>query len=196
MLNLILRPVPVEIAVPDMGLSAREWAQAVFAATNIPFTTQYGVPGALEVAAALQRAGEPTSDSARRFGVGDRLEVSGQHLTCIAVDDRGVDAWGVGVPTFTDPEPVPAPPGPAMHVSKIAPPPVSVAYVEDARDRLWTGRGAGEWRCLTDAVGRTWPGLWASVWENYGPLTPLVPVQRADGPVPDGLRGEAVGARR
>ena len=184
-MNLILRFAmrrPVQLSVPDMGLTPREWAEAVFTATNVPPTSRYGVPGALEVAAALERVGIEPGPSGGRFGVSDRLEVGGQTLTCVAVDNRGVDAWGLGTATFTEPQPLPSPLGPPMHVSAATPPPDAVAYVEDERDRLWTGRGAGEWRCLTDPAGRTAPLMWAGVWREHGPLTPLVPVRLVDAP--------------
>jgi hypothetical protein len=163
----------LELAVPDMGLTEREWAQAAFVATGAPFSNRYGVPGALEVAVALESAGA-LAGPVRPVGDGDRVEVGGKVLRCIAVDEHRVDAWGLGVPTFTEPQPVPVPRGPVMRVSGACPPPEAVAYCEDARDRLWTGKGGGEWRCLTDPAGRTAPLLWAGVWREHGPLTPLV----------------------
>lgn len=176
----------VTLRVPDMGLTAREWAEAAYAATNAPFTNRYAVLGALEVAAALERAGL-LSGPVRPLGVSDRVEVCGRTLTCIAVDDRAVDGWGLGVPTFTEPRPVEVPRGPRLRVSAELPPPEMIAYAEDSRDRLWTGRGAGQWRCLTDPAGRTMPMMWGRVWEEYGPLTPLVPVQVVQ-PQPEGER--------
>lgn len=168
---------PLTVRVPDMGLTEREWAEAAYAATNAPFTNRYDVPGALEVAAGLERAGALSGPLAP-LGVGDRVEAGGRVLTCVAVDAREgmADGWGLGVPSFTEPRPVDVPTGPRLRVSAELPPPEMLAYVEDARDRLWTGKGAGVWQCLTDPAGRTMPMMWGRVWEEHGPLTPLVPV--------------------
>lgn len=175
---------PIRITVPDMGLDPREWAMAVFAAARVPLTNQYGVPGALEVAAAL--ADMHTRDLGRVVPAlceGDRVEAAGQVVRLLAVDHTGTDAWSLPVPTFAPAEPVaPAPAGPVMYVSAQQPPPDVVAYAEDARDRLWTGKGAGMWRCLTDPAGRTDAGPWAMVWREHGPLVPLVAVQVATEP--------------
>ncbi len=78
--------------------------------------------------------------------------------------------------TFSPGVPVPVPVGPCLYVSVRTPPPDGIAYAEDSRDRLWTGRGYGEWRCLTDPAGRTAAGGWERIWVEHGPLTPLVPV--------------------
>jgi hypothetical protein len=164
------------LTVPDMGLSPREWAHAVFTATNVPPTNRYGVPGALEVAAAYAREAQLAQLAHPPFGPGDVVHVGGYAVQCVAVDRRA-DAWGVGVPTFADPVELGAPDGPLMDVGMHLPPPDAIAYVEDNRDRLWTGKGAGEWRCLTDPAGRTAAGLWPVVWREHGPLVPLVPAR-------------------
>lgn len=161
------------LRVPEMGLTPREWAAAVFAATHIPHTTRYGVPGAQEVAHAMSRL---PRERVLRMAAGDRVTVDGRVVQCLAVEGDA-DAWGVRTAVFSDPEVEPLPAGPRMYVDAEAAPPEAVAYCEDERDRLWTGRGAGTWRCLTDPAGRTAPGQWASVWREYGPLVPLVPVR-------------------
>lgn len=178
---------PIRITVPDMGLDPREWAMAAFAATRIPLTNQYGVPGALEVAAAL--ADMHTREHGRvvpALSEGDRVVAGDQVVTLLAINHTGTDAWSLPEPSFSPPAPVAPPPaGPVMYVSAQQPPPDVVAYAEDARDRLWTGKGAGMWRCLTDPAGRTEAGMWSVVWVEYGPMVPLVPVQVAtepDGP--------------
>lgn len=160
----------VTVRVPDMGLTSHEWATAVFAATHSPMGVRFHAPGSREVASALWQLETPTE----ALGVGDGVSVHGHIVWMVRVDGD--------TPTFTAAEPLPAPPGPAMYVSADVAPPEAVAYVEDNRDRLWTGRGLGEWRCLTDPVGRTVPLMWAGVWRDHGPLTPLVPVERLDEP--------------
>lgn len=170
---------PVTVRVPDMGLTLHEWALAVHQATNAPGADRYAAAGAAEVDRALQ-AGNHSRYWRRGTGPGDAIEILGQRVRWRAVDGEGA----ASLPRFTDPAPAAGLPlGPAMHVSVDTPPPDAVAYVEDERDRLWTGRGHGEWRCLTDPAGRTASGQWATVWREYGPLTPLVPVDRLDEPV-------------
>lgn len=170
----------VSVRVPDMGLTLAEWGQAVFLATHIPTAHNYRTPGAREVDRAL-RAGRHSGDFARPLKEGDGVLVSGSMVRCIAVDYVG------GVARFSGPEPMPAPMGPMMHVSAETAPPDAVAYVEDRRDRLWTGRGLGTWRCLTDPAGRTAAGSWARVWVEHGPLVPLVPVDVLPEPVGEEL---------
>lgn len=168
----------VSVRVPDMGLTFREWALAAYTATNAPGAASYGdVAGAAEVDHAL-RAGRHSRYWRRGLGPGDSVEILRKRMRCIAVDTPA--GRPLGVPTFTEPVAEETLPGPLMHVCADDAPPDSVAYVEDERDRLWTGRGHGEWRCLTDPAGRTSPRQWASVWREHGPLTPLVPVQRVD----------------
>jgi hypothetical protein len=165
----------VRLLVPDIGLTPREWAAAAYAATNQPATTRYGVDGAADVARAIWRD-HATEAACRALGVGDAVHVLGTAVTCLAVSDEPRDAWCVATPTFDGGAAVPAPAGPGLHVSADTPPPESVAYAEDARDRRWTGKGYGVWRCLTDLAGRTRPAAWGSVWRDHGPLVPLVPV--------------------
>jgi hypothetical protein len=66
---------------------------------------------------------------------------------------------------------------PRLRLSEQVAPPDAVAYVEDAQDRLWTGRGLGTWRCVhSDPQGVTGgPQSWAQAWRDHGPLVPLVP---------------------
>lgn len=174
----------VSVRVPDMGLTPRHWAEAVFQATNAPDAYQYGTPGAREVDRAL-RAGRQSRFWRRGLTPGDSVEVLGKRVRCVDVQGRGSGASPI--PTFAEAELVQVPLGPAMYVSADAPPPDAVAYVEDARDRLWTGRGHGEWVCLTDPAGRAAPGLWGSVWREHGPLVPLVPVDVLSEPVGEEL---------
>jgi hypothetical protein len=165
------------LAVPDMGLSPGEWARAVFTATHVPSTLNYGIPGALEVAAAIANTyADTTTPAVRPLAPGDVIEGAGRSVTCLTVTKRG-DGWGVGDAAFSDPDVIDPPVGPRLHVGPLQPPPDAIAYAEDIRDRLWTGKGFGPWRCLTDPAGRTSPGMWAAVWREHGPLTPLVPVE-------------------
>lgn len=168
-LTIINQPHPsVTIPVPDMGLTGTEWGVAVYEASRSPHATRHTAPGAGEVATAIS-TDYRLSARVWPLRVGGMVVIDGTVVRLVRVDEGGV-------PTFGGPEADPAPRGPLMEVSATVPPPDQVAYAEDERDRLWTGRGAGTWRCLTDAAGATEPGGWEATWMRYGPLVPLVPV--------------------
>jgi hypothetical protein len=163
----------VALVVPDLtGLTPDEVARAVYAASLGPHWRSImsavigtaSIPGASAVLDRWTRylAGRPHLP----LNLGDRVHAAG------AVLELTSDTVRHG-PLFTVVESM-RPADHPMPLSAVVPPPDEVAYVEDDRDRLWTGKGAGTWRCLTDAAGRTVPQSWSKVWADHGPLTPLV----------------------
>lgn len=191
---------PLSVIVPDMGLTRTEWAEAAYAVLLTSVAGSSTVPGAAEFDRAL-RSDPAALAAARPMQSGDWVMLQGRQLTLLSVS--GVGQHATNVPAFSAPAPLPVPSGPMMHVDADTAPPEALAYVEDVLDRLWTGRGYGEWRCLTDMSGRTSPAAWASVWREYGPLVPLVPVEllaeptgdeRTGGPHRDPLPGRPVDA--
>lgn len=177
---------PLSVTVPDMGLTRTEWAEAAYAVLLTSVAGSSAAPGAAEFDHAL-RSDSIALAAARPMRPGDRVMLQGRQLTLLSVS--GVGQHATNVPAFSAPAPLPVPTGPMMHVDAHTAPPEALAYVEDARDRLWTGRGYGEWRCLTDPAGRTSPAPWASVWREHGPLTPLVPVDLIVEPTGDEYTG-------
>lgn len=153
-------PVTVTLTVPDLGLSPQQWAQAVYVATNVASTLHYGQPGAEVIATAL--AALPGRGRHQRLQVGDTVHVvTASNVTLSALSAEPVDAWGLPTAMFRhDP---------------YQPPPT--VYATDARDRVWTGRGAdGLWRCLGYAGREPTRLPWEQLEDLHGPMTPLVPV--------------------
>lgn len=154
------------------GMDPAEIAEAAYVVSHTPPTNHYGKPGAADIAAAY--FARPSS--AARLSpltLGDLVHAAGSVLELVGEHEGPADAWGRMAPEFAVVEQYGAP---RLVVAAKVPPPDHVAYAEDNRDRLWTGKGAGVWRCLTDAPRRTVPQSWQTVWEMHGPLVPLLPV--------------------
>jgi hypothetical protein len=163
------------------GMDPAEVAVAAYVVSHTPPTNHYGTPGAAAIAAAY--FARPSSGSRLSpMTVGDLVHAGGVVAELTGERDGPQDAWGRMTPEFTiveDHRPQ------TLTLAAAVPPPDLVAYVEDNRDRLWTGKGAGVWRCLTDPPRRTVPQNWATVWELHGPLVPLLPVGESPAVVDD-----------
>lgn len=189
---LTYRSGSLSLTVPALdGLTAAEVAEAAYVVTHIPPTHHYGVRGAAEIAAAyFARPGG--GQVLAPLAVGDTVHAAGAVLELVAETGGTPDAWGRQDPVFHVAEGYPG--GYTMRVDGTTPPPDQIAYAEDSRDRLWTGRGAGVWRCLTDSAGSTRPVLWRTLWDDEGPMVPLVPTAVA-GPAAEHAAQAARAAR-
>ena len=157
------------------GMDPAAVAQAAYVVSHTPPTNHYGMAGASAIAA-VYFARPSTGSRLSPLTLGDLVHAGGAVLELVGEHDGPPDAWGRMTPEFAVVEDHRTPP---LTVAAAVPPPDHVAYVEDNRDRLWTGRGAGVWRCLTDPPRRTVPQSWQTVWELHGPLVPLLPVGTA-----------------
>lgn len=177
---LTYRSGSLSLNVPALdGLTAAEVAEAAYVVTHVPPTHDYGVPGAAAIAGAY--FAQPTPGQALApLVVGDTVHAAGGVLELVAETGGTPDAWGRQEPVFQVAEGYPA--GYVLRLGETVAPPDQIAYAEDSRDRLWTGKGAGVWTCLTDSGGRTRPVLWRTLWADEGPMTPLAPVAVAGPP--------------
>lgn len=177
---LTYRSGALSLNVPALdGLTAAEVAEAAYVVTHVPPTHDYGVTGASAIASAY--FAQPNCGQALApLVVGDTVHAAGGVLELVAETGGTPDGWGRQEPVFQVAEGYPA--GYVLRLSETVPPPDQIAYAEDSRDRLWTGRGADVWTCLTDSAGRTRPVLWRTLWEDHGPMVPLAPVAVAGPP--------------
>lgn len=160
------------------GMTAEQVAAAAYAVTTrafvqLPSTGRVG-PAARHISAAYYTGQRAGGVSMVPMHVGDRVHAAGAVLQLATERTGEPDAWGHYTPTFRTLETFTGC-GSGMALSGRVAPPDQIAYAEDCRDRLWTGRGAGIWTCLRDPAGRTAPVSWWKAWEQYGPLVPLVP---------------------
>lgn len=170
---LTYRSGSLSLDVPALdGYTAAEVAEAAYVVTHVPPTHHYGAAGASEIAAAYF-ARPSGGQCLAPLAVGDTVHAAGAVLELVGETGGTPDAWGRQDPVFRTIEGYPG--GYAVRVDKSTPPPDQIAYAEDSRDRLWTGKGAGMWRCLTDAAGSTRPVSWWTLWEDEGPMIPLAP---------------------
>lgn len=161
--------------VPELrGMTGPQVADAAYAVTHTPPCNDYGLSGATAIGAAYFRR-PPGRQILAPLQVGDLVHAAGMVLRLVAEKTGETNVWGRHSPVFATIEGT-GPAGEPLHVSSRVAPPDEIAYAEDARDRLWTGKGAGVWSCLTDPAGRTAPVSWRKVWLDHGPLRPLAPV--------------------
>lgn len=156
------------------GLTPEQVATGAYVATHTPPADRYAVPAAGDIAAAYFAA-PPGRQTLAPLAVGDLVHAGGAVLELAHEVAGETNVWGSHDPVWKVRE-AHGGAGSVMHVTSTVVPPDEIAYAEDSRDRLWTGRGGGIWRCLTDPAGRTVPVSWRQAWMDHGPLRPLLPV--------------------
>ncbi len=156
-------------ALTPVVATALEIAQSAYSFTRQPPPGRCGNDAARLIADAYYQDQRAGAHPLLPLAVGDRVHAAG------AVLELAAELPG-GEPVFRAVERCAAH---AVAVSGQLPPPVQIAYAEDSRDRLWTGKGAGIWTCLTDTARRTAPVSWWKLWEDHGPMVPLVPAVTA-----------------
>jgi hypothetical protein len=158
--------------IPDNGLTIWEWAHAVHAYAAGEPVTGDDQPGVEEIRAAFHAFSE-LAHPLPPLRPGDVVEVDGRRVTVESVTPGGRPPV-----VFTQPYSADMIDRPECMVAGNVPPPDGIAYVEDQRDRLWTGRGFGQWRCVTGGITGTYSPSWQQLWRDHGPLTPLVPARQ------------------